>query len=192
MQPCKNFSPEKLFIRHSLVLFMGGAMDDVYGPLFQGVFIPYRQRYSTHQDIAYATHAVSTASLELVHRWGQAGKQVCLVGHSWGGNSVVKIARRLSSAVDITLLVTLDPVSRRIPGWQVRKPANVAHWVNVYVDYRTASMEYSNIVARLGGYWGECRYADENIVLSHDASGEITHARAARMFQEVATKVKRL
>ncbi len=180
-----NYQP-----RHTLVVFIGGAMDDVYGPVLQGVFIPYRLRNAQQQDIAYATHGSVRAIVELVGRWHKAGKKIVLVGHSWGANSAMRVARNLETTCQIELLVTLDAVSRRLPGKQIHKPGTVKQWLNIYIDYRKASMEYSNTVARLGGYWGYCRHADENIRLSRDGAEEVTHAQAARMFREVADRVQ--
>ncbi len=177
----------------SLVIFIGGAMDDIYRPLYNGVFVPYRLRYANHQDTVYTTHASIDLAITAIKYWQEAGQKICLVGHSWGGKSVLKIARRLEqkTSVKIDLLITLDPVSRRILGSSEQtKPAIVKEWVNVFIDYKKASMEYSNVVARLGGPWGNCTHADRNIMLSHDELGiEITHAMAARMFDEVEQRV---
>ncbi len=173
----------------SLVIFIGGAMDDIYRPLYNGVFVPYRLRYANNQDTAYTTHASIDLAIAAIKYWHDAGQKICMVGHSWGGKSVLKIARRLEqkTSVKIDLLITLDPVSRRILGaCKQTKPTIVNEWVNVFIDYKKASMEYSNVVARLGGPWGSCTHADTNIMLSYDEFGiEITHAMAARMFEEV-------
>lgn len=171
--------------KQTLVVFIGGAMDEVYRPLLNGVFIPYRLKYDAHQDVCYATHASSQQIIVLVKHWYQAGQSICLVGHSWGANTALQIARQLTVETAVDLLVTLDPVSRRLFRRQQKKPYSVDKWMNVHIDYGQASMEYSNMVARVGGYWGDCRYADKNIKLSHDNNQEITHAKAERMFVEV-------
>ena len=177
----------------SLVIFIGGAMDDIYRPLYNGVFVPYRLRYVNYQDIAYATHASVDLAIAAIKYWHGAGQKIALVGHSWGGKSALKIARRLEqkTPIKIDLLITLDPVSRRILGSSEQtKPTIVNEWVNVFIDYKKASMEYSNVVARLGGPWGNCTHADRNIMISYDGRGiEVTHAMAARMFEEVEQRV---
>jgi hypothetical protein len=169
----------------ALVVFIGGAMDEIYRPLLNGVFIPYRLKQADHQDVCYATHASSKPVVALVKRWSDAGQKICLVGHSWGGNTVLRVAKKISPEIKVSLLITLDPVSRRLFRRQQKKPDSVNQWINVHVDYGLASMEYSNMIARMGGYWGACRYADKNIRLSHDYDQEITHAKAWRMFLEV-------
>lgn len=175
----------------TLIVFIGGAMDDVYRPLLNGVFIPYRLKHSEHQDSCYATHAATKQVLGLIKHWHAAGQKICLVGHSWGGRSVIQIAQNLLAGTQITieLMITLDPVSRRYLRRQFRKPNNVKRWINVHIDYGKASREYSNMVARLGGYWAHCLYADQNIKLSHDNGEEITHAMAGRMFVEVEDQI---
>ncbi len=181
--------------RYTLVVFVGGAMDEVYRPLLKGVFIPYRLDRSIHQDTCYATHASAKQVANLVKRWHRAGHKVCLVGHSWGAKTLFDVSKQVSPEIVISLLITLDPVSRRLFRRQLRRPDNVHQWINVHVDYKQASMEYSNVVARLGGYWGHCANADSNIKLSRDdneGGREITHANAERMFMEVVEALRKL
>jgi len=176
----------------TLIVFIGGAMDDRYRPLYHGVFLPFRLRQQADsQDTCYATHATTKLIIPLIKHWSKAGQKVCIVGHSWGGNSALRIARELPQTV-IDLLVTLDPVSRRYLTRQTLKPENVNHWINVHIDYSKASMEYSNVIARLGGAWTDCPNADSNIKLSNDQNIEITHVMANRMFEEVAEEVSKL
>ncbi len=183
-----NYKAEK-----TLLVFLGGAMDDVYRPMLQGVFIPYRLKHVDHQDSCYATHAAIEETIQLIRYWHSAGQKIALIGHSWGGKSVFLIANKLTmEKIPIELLVTLDPVSRRYFRRQFKKPYHVKRWINVHVDYGKASMEYSNVIARLGGYWSHCQYADKNIKLSHDQEGEITHAMAGRMFAEVEKDMLKL
>ena len=184
------FKPNK-----TLILFIGGAMDDVYRPLLNGVFIPYYQKHAAYQDCFYATHAAIPQILNLVMYWHSFGQKIALVGHSWGGNSALKVARKIAGqmgdGITIELLVTLDPVSRRYFQRNIVKPVNVKRWLNVHIDYSRASMEYSNLVARLGGCWGHCRNADRNICLNWDThkNKEITHTMANRQFVEVESEI---
>ena len=185
--------------KNTLVVFIGGAMDEVYRPLLNGVFIPYRLDKNIHQDTCYATHASAKQVTNLVKRWHQAGQKICLVGHSWGAKTIFEVAKQVAPKIRIKLLVTLDPVSRRLFRRQLKRPDNVHYWFNVHVDYKQASMEYSNVIARLGGYWGHCDHADNNIKLSRDKKeacaengGEITHANAERMFLEVIDILRKL
>ena len=178
---------------NTLVVFVGGAMDEVYRPLLNGAFIPYRLEHGNDQDTCYATHASTKQVTALVIRWHQAGQKICLVGHSWGAKTIFHVARQLAPEVSIDLLITLDPVSRRFSRHQIKKPENVLRWLNVHVDYSQASMEYSNVIARLGGYWGHCANADTNSKLYREQGKngeEITHAHAGRMFEEVKDILK--
>ncbi|MFQ1000069.1 hypothetical protein [Gilliamella sp. ESL0232] len=76
-------------------------------------------------------------------------------------------------------MVTLDPVSRS---------KNVKRWLNVYVDYKTASWWRSdNLIARIGGPWEECQNADENMIINKDRKGnniDYGHADAEPMFEK--------
>ncbi|MCO6538130.1 MAG: hypothetical protein J6567_09245 [Gilliamella sp.] len=80
-------------------------------------------------------------------------------------------------------MVTLDPVSRS---------KNVKRWLNVYVDYKTASWwRFDNLIARIGGPWEECQNADENMIINKDIRGnsiDFGHADAKLMFE--LTRVK--
>lgn len=172
-----------------LVIMVGGALDDYFHPILRGVFVPYRLENGDRQDIVYCTHNSRAQMTQLVQIWSRAGQKICMVGHSWGGKTLFDVANNFADGSRIDLLVTLDPVAWRMAWNTPRKPDNVVEWLNVHVDYATASMEFSNTVARLGGYWGHCRYADRNIGLSRDGDREITHLMAARMFQEVSAQI---
>lgn len=175
-----------------LVIFVGGAMDDLYKPLLNGVFIPYRIANHGQQDIVYTTHNSIKAITHLIKKWSTCDRDICLIGHSWGGQTVINSAKQLSVDTNIKLLITLDPVSMRFNNHRQQKPENVSQWVNVFVDYTKARNERSNIIARIGGYWGCCQYADRNVKLSKKKGLEVTHARADLMFDEVKAEVLRV
>ena len=189
--------PNRLYpVEKPLLIFVGGAMDDIYRPLLHGVFVPYRLQNSEQQDIIYATHGAHAGLIEIIHKWHDEGQKVALIGHSWGGQTVLDIARKLQqihgSERKIDLLVTLDPVSRRFLAKRQEKPANVSRWINIYVDYNRASLERSNLIARIGGYWGHCNHADRNIKMHRKQGQEVTHAKVNLMFAEVLDDVRQI
>lgn len=125
----------------------------------------------------------------LALHWMLQGQKVVLVGHSYGGDTVMDIARELSaSGKELEVVVTLDPVSRGGPTADQPKPKHVKKWLNVYVDYTKAKNGTANNIARLGGPWGKCTNADENHVFL-DGSGE-EHASAIDMFTKVKSHVE--
>lgn len=160
-----------------LVVVMGGFMD---GSLANGYAIcaTYPQSLRQLHDVFYREHPEGNAVRELVELYRHRGKRVVLIGHSWGGDAVVHAVARKTRAL-IHLLVTLDPVSRK------KAPAkpldNVQHWLNVYVDYTTATWaNSSNLTARIGGPWQFVRAAHENVCCSHN------HDAAHAMFRDHA------
>ena len=155
--------------KKTLVVFIGGASDDWRQPLLKSVFAPYEKAYgrgnNRRQDIAYSESGVKHVP-SLMQKWAKANQKIVLVGHSWGGDSVIRLAEnKENSNIPIKLLVTLDPVSLRKNGNQ-SKPKTVERWVNVYVDYNLADWSFPNIIARAGGKWGVCYKADKNVAIN--------------------------
>ena len=108
--------------------------------------------------------------------------RVCLVGHSFGGDTAIDVAEEVNEKGDgfeIELVVTLDAVS---PGahfeWQKDKPENVFYWFNVHVQWE---LDWNNIVAQTGGHWGKQENADSNIQMPKG----VFHHQASQMFDTV-------
>lgn len=152
----------------TLVVFIGGAADCKFQPLLRGVFLPYEKRYGQGlnriQDICYSEHGGGKVP-PVMKKWFEAGQKIVLVGHSWGGDRVIRLTED-NPQIKIALLVTLDPVSRSKNGQQV-KPNNVKRWLNVYIDYKVADLSFANNIARVGGAWKACQNADINISLNY-------------------------
>lgn len=152
----------------TLVVFIGGAADYKFQPLLKNVFVSYEQDYGCGQnriqDVCYSEHGGGNVP-PVMKKWFEAGQKIVLVGHSWGGDRVIRLAED-NPQIEIALLVTLDPVSRSKNGQQV-KPNNVKRWLNVYIDYKVADLSFANNIARVGGAWEACQNADINISLNY-------------------------
>lgn len=182
-QNAADYLPAPEDIDKPLVIFLGGFLDASTlrfyntaleyrdGPRFDApppAFSPerpfpwpeQRRGAAKDQDVYYRNHDTREYILRLMERYHQAGRLIALIGHSWGGASVYKLA--LKSGLPVDLLVTLDPVSI-FPLGERRKPRNVRRWVNVYLDFKRADMaDSSNLTAWIGRPWGAGVKADVN------------------------------
>ncbi|WP_448885242.1 hypothetical protein [Citrobacter telavivensis] len=185
----------------TLVVFVGGCADDAFQPMLTGVFSYHESNFGQGtnriQDVCYSEWGCGKVP-PIMQKWYDAKQKIVLVGHSWGGDGVIRLAEK-NPAIEIELLVTLDPVSRTKNGKQP-KPQNVKRWLNVYVDYTKADNSTANIVARTGGAWASCEHADENIIVNVtryiDSSGNpcetinnYGHANAYEMYLEVYNEI---
>ncbi|ACX87591.1 conserved hypothetical protein [Pectobacterium parmentieri WPP163] len=196
----------------TLVVFIGGAMDSGFQPLLKYVFSPYEKKNGRDvkdstgkvvkqrkQDVAYSEHGGGKVP-PLLKEWHDAGQKIVLVGHSWGGDRVILLAKE-NPDIPIELLVTLDPVSKK---GKSPKPDNVKRWDNIYIDYTVADNSFPNMVARTGGPWESCPGADYNHAINAkpgvDKDGEKVnilandygHAEALQMFFEESSKVEKI
>ena len=169
----------------TLIIFVGGALDHHYKPLFAGVYLPYHLRHSHRQSIVYAGHRECKVILKQVTHWQDHGQSICLVGHSWGCQTILDVAHKIADRNSIEVLVTLDPVSRRFINQRSKKPSSVKQWFNVYIDVKQSPFESSNRIALLGGRWNYRKNADKNIQLQRLFGEEVTHAKARLMFATV-------
>ena len=150
-----------------LVMFIGGARDDVYKNVLEGIFYQYNMSHEDDQDIGYGTFQTESAISNIAREWHEKGQKICLVGHSLGGDTALVVALALSvENIDIELVVTLDPVARKMRH-PPAKPANVKNWVNVYVDYcneqcNKCGFLTPNDIAIRGGPWQFCAGAKDN------------------------------
>lgn len=90
---------------------------------------------------------------------------VVLLGHSYGGSAIMDALRQLDDVPHTgkVLVATLDPVSRRERSKPRERAPMVDFWVNVYCSpYRNVR----DVAAWLGGPWGHCPQADENMAYS--------------------------
>lgn len=153
---CQQFQP--------LVMFIGGAKDPEYKNVLEGIFKPYNGEYEPIQDIGYGSFQTGSAIERLCRHWHSKGQKICLIGHSYGGDTAMDVTRQLDPNIPIELVITLDPVSRSGPRADQPKPNNLKRWLNIYVDYEQAQnrLVSANTVAIIGGVWGECKNADIN------------------------------
>ena len=99
---------------------------------------------------------------------------VVLLGHSYGGSATMDALRQLDDVPHTgkVLVVTLDPVSRRERSKPQERAPMVDFWVNAYCSpYRNVR----DVAAWMGGAWGHCPQADENMAYSgklRDADGK--------------------
>ena len=183
MYYCTKALPKTL-PQKPLILFVGGAMDRYYKPLLEGVYLPYFHQYSHRQDVVYAPHHSRKNLLKWMQHWQDHNQVVCLIGHSWGCQSIMDVAYKasLNSQHKIHYLVTLDPVSRKYINRRKLKPNTVDTWINIYIDSQQSRLERSNLIAYFGGRWDHRDNADENIFLQEQFGEEVTHAKARLMF----------
>ncbi|AUO54561.1 alpha/beta hydrolase [Ehrlichia canis] len=166
-----------------LVVFIGGALDDKTRLVLR-LYARYYTQNHDHQDIAYATWG-SSATIPIIKAWYEAEQKICLVGHSWGGDSEYKIVKKLEMNT-IDLMCTIDPVSRAGVGGKLPKPKNLKKWYNVAIDYKKVKFSINNLIAQTGGPWFYCMYADKNFIVDtveinkHLVSAD--HAMAEALF----------
>lgn len=173
----------------ALIIFVGGALDQHYRSMLDGVYTPYRDLHKHQQDIYYALHHERQQIYGWIKHWQVHQQTICLVGHSWGCQSIMDSAHKIKAIDSIDYLITLDPVSRSLINQRCKKPASVKHWLNIYIDAKYSPLERSNLIAILGGRWDYRQFADENICLRNQFSEEITHAKAGLMFASVYQQI---
>lgn len=168
----------------TLVVVVGGFMDGRLGHAY-GICRRYPPELREVHDVYFREHPEGAAVRELVELYRHRGKRVVLIGHSWGADAAVHAVTR-KTAAKVDLLVTLDPVSRKMA--PAKALHNVGHWHNVHLDYRVAPyLDSSNMVARVGGPWERVAVANENIPCPLD----LNHADAAAMFDRFVLPVLR-
>lgn len=83
----------------SLIIFVGGAMDQHYKPLFRGIYQPYLAEHSDRQHIIYAPHYARKLIRKWVNNWQQQQQPIALIGHSWGCQTIMDVANKLKEAL---------------------------------------------------------------------------------------------
>lgn len=79
-----------------LVMFVGGAKDSTLKPVLGSLFTNYNKNNEHYQDIGYATYIATEALKSITLHWLSKNQKVVFVGHSYGGDAVMDIARELS------------------------------------------------------------------------------------------------
>ena len=159
-----------------LCLVMGGFMDGLLGRAYR--IVPELPAVlGPGFDIYYREHDDRVSSRRLLQRYGELGRRIILIGHSWGGSSLVLDVAGHSSCrhIPVTALITLDPVALRAP----RFLPQVWRWLNIYLPYDKARWTRENNVARLGRPWQFLKQADINTV-----PRQLRHSRALDMYRD--------
>lgn len=153
---------------NSYTVFIGGAGDKrkflLFGPSHNMKNIweefkktPKVKQFADDRKSDYFGCYEEKAILNSIKQYNEDFPQgnVHIIGHSYGGCAGVNIAQKLlDKGTLITLLITLDPVSRHrsIPK---NRPASIQHWINVNaILEKSQTANDSDLVARLGGNWG--------------------------------------
>lgn len=157
-----------------LCLVMGGFTDGFLGRAY-ALLGDVHGRLGRGFDIYYREHDEHAGTRRVLRRYGELGRRVVLIGHSWGASSLARDVLPALPHVRTDALITLDPVGLRGP---VPLPS-VRRWLNVYIPYERAAWSRENNVARLGRPWEYVREADMNRIPS-----QLRHADALGMFRE--------
>ena len=134
-------------------------------------------REATHHECYYFSWVQRA---HLASRIYATRGSLCVVGHSYGGDTALDVAYKYPKR-EIDLLVTLDPVARFTHWNCVRE--HVGWWVNVRVDPTGPG----NAIAVLGGHYGPRPGANQDIDLGRSAA----HGDADELFKPVAPLVSR-
>lgn len=146
-------------------LLFGGAGDD-RSQIVGGYAA--RRSASTAHTVRYFTHGDHNAALAYARAQLAAGYRLAFIGHSWGCDTALLVARRLDGPID--LLIGADPVAKPgiFPLLFSRRPNNVAKLI--HVDALPDWQDRSDFVKALGKIIGggiprAYREADTTITL---------------------------
>ncbi|MBQ4616409.1 MAG: alpha/beta hydrolase [Mailhella sp.] len=159
-----------------LCIVMGGFMDGMLGRAYR-ILPELPSALGTGFDIYYREHDDRESARRLLRRYGTLGRRIVLIGHSWGGSSLVLdvLGHKSCRDIPVTALITLDPVAVRPP----RYLPQVRRWMNIYLPYAKARWSRENNVARLGRPWQYLKQADINYTPTL-----LRHSRALDMYKE--------
>lgn len=158
-----------------LCVIMGGFTDGIFGRAY--CLREELPSVMSGFDVFYREYDDASVVRELLVRYARAGRRVVLIGHSWGGSSLVVdvLAHEACRNLPVDVLITLDPVGVRGPRFLPR----VRRWLNVYIPYAEAAWSRENNIARLGRPWEHVAQAGVNAVFPL-----MRHADARGMFRE--------
>lgn len=135
-----------------LVIFVGGFCDSIVKPMLR----VYRGYENPYQVKVYYGHTMGRIIEEQIVRWREeSGRPIVVIGHSYGADTVVRVAERLMKRYpdpSIDLLITVDPVSRQ-HGVPKHPITSARRWLNTRVADPHKAPTISNIVALIGGHW---------------------------------------
>lgn len=138
-----------------------------------------RFAHDRHRDAHYFPHYASRRILHLARRSAESGHRLVIVGHSWGGDTALRVLKALRPQ-SVDLLVCVDPVpkSRLNPPPAPRNARRILH-----VDARPSRPNRSDRVKDLGQWFGGTLHrrlssAHARIVadLNHFAFAQMMHA----------------
>jgi RHS repeat-associated protein len=132
-----------------LDVFVGGAGDG-RSQIVASYQRAFAKAHPTRKSL-YFEHDQSDDIIKAVQAAIAANKfePINIIGHSWGGSTAASVSRDLKAAnVDVSLLVTIDPVSRR----EIQGAAG--RWLNVNAAPSESNGWAGDRWARLGGKWG--------------------------------------
>ena len=128
-------------------LYIGGALESQTGCLSKGVKASTGESYPSKVYGWDQKDEVINKIKEIKEK--NPSESINLVGHSYGGDTAYLVARDCGYSIDS--LVTLDPVSHFT--FDITKPSNVNDWTNVVAS--ESGMSWGDVVAGIGGAWGE-------------------------------------
>ncbi len=161
-----------------LIIVVGGFGDSINKDIQNGLAQDMALN-NPDADVLFVSWDAADEAAEYLASFGRAfpGIDVTIVGHSYGGDTAMDIARLAPDVQDIDV-VTLDPVS-----WQQsERPDNVANWSNITVP---GINSFSDFVATLGGHWGPQDGADLNIGVPDEMLNnhqDVTHHNAQGLY----------
>ena len=91
-------------------VYIGGAGDDSYGHAVENYEAGLGYRDDPRRDSLYFNHGEGGAATERVQALLDRGYIVNLVGHSWGGSTILEVANNVDGRIN--MLVGVDPVPR--------------------------------------------------------------------------------
>ena len=127
-------------------IYIGGAGDTRTRLVASFAEMRAHKLAHTKREAHYFPHFASRRAEQLARRHAAAGRQVILIGHSWGGDTALRLARRLAP-MRIPLLVCADPVpkSRLNPP---PRPENADHVI--FIDARPTHPNRSDNIKGFG------------------------------------------
>ncbi len=155
---------------HKFIIFVGGFGDTLFlGPVYK-----YARRYRKNfqgDDVHYFSWSQTEQIARTISTRTPRMKLV-VVGHSYGGDTVMKIASQAMSRID--LLITIDPVGRN----QLTS-AQVLDAVGTWLNIQAAPLRLSpfDVMANVGGKYSEiiahhsyicsCGHLDIDAMMKH-------------------------
>lgn len=133
--------------------------------------------------VRYFPHYRIPGALDMARRVLSEGRPLALIGHSWGADGALRVARRLERDV---LLIGADPVAKPAPPFAFWQPRPAAVTFMLHVDAVAEARDRSDHVKTVGyltggGVHRAWRQADQTIIapLNHWNFAGMMKARGA-------------